>query len=139
MRKRIERLLGGAAVIAGTALKWGFIFAKFFGFFISAAAYSFWFHSWTFGVGLAVLILVHEIGHVLEARRQGLQVSWPMFIPFIGAYVTIQRAGLTPLRSGLISLAGPFVGSIGAAAVLGRRVDPRTRTSSRCSRTSVSC
>ena len=115
VRRTLERFLGGAAVIAGTALKWGFVFAKFFGFFISAAAYSFWFHSWTFGVGLAVLILVHEIGHVLEARRQGLQVSWPMFIPFIGAYVTIQRAGLTPLRSGLISLAGPFVGSIGAA------------------------
>lgn len=117
MKRALERLLGGAAVIAGTALKWGFVFAKFFGFFISAAAYSFWFHSWTFGVGLAVLILVHELGHVLEARRQGLHVSWPMFIPFLGAYVTIQRAGLTPLRSGLISLAGPFVGSLGAAAV----------------------
>ncbi len=117
MKRAMERLLGGAAVIAGTALKWGFLFAKFFGFFISAAAYSFWFHSWTFGVGLAVLILVHEFGHVLEARRQGLRVSWPMFIPFLGAYVTIQRAGLTPFRSGLISLAGPFVGSIGAAAV----------------------
>jgi membrane-associated protease RseP (regulator of RpoE activity) len=117
VKRAMERLLGGAAVIAGTALKWGFLFAKFFGFFISAAAYSFWFHSWTFGVGLAVLILVHEFGHVLEARRQGLRVSWPMFIPFLGAYVTIQRAGLTPFRSGLISLAGPFVGSIGAAAV----------------------
>ena len=116
MKRHVERFLGGAAVIAGTALKWGFVFAKFFGFFISAAAYSFWFHSWTFGVGLAVLILVHEFGHVLEARRQGLHVSWPMFIPFIGAYVTIQRAGLTPMRSGLISLAGPFVGSLGAAA-----------------------
>jgi membrane-associated protease RseP (regulator of RpoE activity) len=116
VKRAFERLLGGAAVIAGTALKFGFIFAKFFGFFISAAAYSFWFHSWTFGVGLAVLILVHEIGHVLEARRQGLHVSWPMFIPFLGAYVTIQRAGLTPFRSGLISLAGPFVGSVGAAA-----------------------
>ncbi len=115
MRRTFERILGGAVVIGGTALKWGFVFAKFFGFFISAAAYSFWFHSWTFGVGLAVLILVHELGHVAEARRQGLHVSWPMFIPFIGAYVTIQRAGLTPLRSGLISLAGPFVGSIGAA------------------------
>jgi membrane-associated protease RseP (regulator of RpoE activity) len=116
VRRTFERVLGGAVVIGGTALKWGFVFAKFFGFFISAAAYSFWFHSWTFGVGLAVLILVHELGHVLEARRQGLHVSWPMFIPFLGAYVTIQRAGLTPLRSGLISLAGPFVGSIGAAA-----------------------
>ena len=117
MKRTLERLTGGAVVIAGAALKWGFLFAKFFGFFISAAAYSFWFHSWTFGIGLAVLILVHEIGHVLEARRQGLHVSWPMFIPFLGAYVTISRAGLTPLRSGLISLAGPFVGSLGAAAV----------------------
>jgi Zn-dependent protease len=116
VKRSLERLLGGAVVIGGTALKWGFVFAKFFGFFISAAAYSFWFHSWTFGVGLAVLILIHEIGHVLEARRQGLKVSWPMFIPFLGAYVTIQRAGLTPLRSGLISLAGPLVGSLGAAA-----------------------
>ncbi|HKB92736.1 MAG TPA: site-2 protease family protein [Gaiellaceae bacterium] len=117
MRKSLERIGGTAVLIAGTALKWGFVFAKFFGFFISAAAYSFWFHSWTFGVGLALMILIHELGHVLEARRQGLDVSWPMFIPFIGAYVTINKAGLTPLRSGLISLAGPFVGSIGAALV----------------------
>jgi len=116
VKRTLERIVGGAVVIGGTALKWGFVFAKFFGFFISAAAYSFWFHSWTFGVGLAALILVHELGHVIEARRQGLHVSWPMFIPFLGAYVTIQRAGLTPLRSGLISLAGPFVGSLGAAA-----------------------
>ena len=116
MRKSLERVVGTAAVIGGTALKWGFVFAKFFGFFISAAAYSFWFHSWTFGVGLAVMILIHELGHVLEARRQGLHVSWPMFIPFIGAYVTINKAGLTPFRSGLVSLAGPFVGSLGASA-----------------------
>jgi len=117
VRKSLERIGGTAVLIGGTALKWGFVFAKFFGFFISAAAYSFWFHSWTFGVGLALMILIHELGHVLEARRQGLHVSWPMFIPFLGAYVTINRAGLTPLRSGLISLAGPFVGSVGAAIV----------------------
>jgi Zn-dependent protease len=117
VKRALERIGGAALVIGGAALKWGFVFAKFFGFFISAAAYSFWFHSWTFGVGLAVMILIHELGHVIEARRQGLQVSWPMFIPFFGAFVTISRAGLTPLRSGLISLAGPFVGSLGAAAV----------------------
>jgi len=115
VRRSLERIGGTAVVIGGTALKWGFVLAKFFGFFISAAAYSLWFHSWTFGVGLAVLILIHEIGHVLEARRQGLHVSWPMFIPFLGAYVTVNRAGLPPFRSGLVSLAGPFVGSLGAA------------------------
>src|SRR5690348_10464703 len=116
VKRSLERIGGTAVAIGAAALKWGFVFAKFFGFFISAAAYSFWFHSWTFGVGLALLILVHELGHVLEARRQGLHVSWPMFIPFFGAYVTVSRAGLTPFRSGLISLAGPFVGSLGAAA-----------------------
>jgi Zn-dependent protease len=117
VKRMLERIGGSAVVIGGAALKWGFVFAKFFGFFISAAAYSFWFHSWTFGVGLAVLILVHELGHVAEARRQGIPVSWPMFIPFLGAYVTISRQGLIPFRSGLISLAGPFVGSLGAAFV----------------------
>jgi membrane-associated protease RseP (regulator of RpoE activity) len=117
VKRSLERIGGTAVAIGAAALKWGFVFAKFFGFFISAAAYSFWFHSWTFGVGLALLILVHELGHVAEARRQGLHVSWPMFIPFFGAYVTVSRAGLTPLRNGLISLAGPVVGSLGAAAV----------------------
>jgi membrane-associated protease RseP (regulator of RpoE activity) len=117
VKRSLERIGGTAVAIGAAALKWGFVFAKFFSFFISAAAYSFWFHSWTFGVGLAILILVHELGHVLEARRQGLHVSWPMFIPFFGAYVTVSRAGLTPLRNGLISLAGPVVGSLGAAAV----------------------
>lgn len=117
MKRSLERIGGTAVAIGAAALKWGFVFAKFFGFFISAAAYSFWFRSWTFGVGLALLILVHEFGHVLEARRQGIHVSWPMFIPFFGAYVTMNRAGLTPLRNGLISLAGPVVGSLGAAAV----------------------
>jgi Zn-dependent protease len=56
------------------------------------------------------------MGHFLEARRQGIHASWPTFIPFFGAYVMIQRAGLTPWRSATISLAGPFVGGLGAAA-----------------------
>ena len=38
MKRTLERVVGGAVVIGGTALKWGFVFAKFFGFFISAAA-----------------------------------------------------------------------------------------------------
>jgi Zn-dependent protease len=115
VRRSLERLVGLAVVIGGAALKWGFLFAKFFAFFVSFAAYSFWFGSWKFGLGLVLLILVHELGHVAEARRQGLPVSLPTFIPFIGAFVTIRHAGLAPWRSALISLAGPFVGGLGAA------------------------
>jgi Zn-dependent protease len=116
VRKTLERIGGLAVLIGTTALKWGFVFVKFFGFFISVAAYTLWFHSWTFALGFVLMILVHELGHVFEAKRQGLQVSWPTFIPFFGAYVTYKSAGLTPWRNALIALAGPFVGGLGAAA-----------------------
>jgi Zn-dependent protease len=119
IRKALERIGGLAVLIGTTALKWGFIFVKFFGFFISVAAYRLWFGSWTFGLGFVLMILVHELGHAAEARRQGLKVSWPMFIPFVGAYVKIQHAGLTPWRNALISLAGPFTGGVAAAIVWG--------------------
>jgi Zn-dependent protease len=117
LKRTLERAGGLIVLIGGTALKWGFIFVKFFGFFISVAAYSFWFHSWTFAFGFVVLILIHELGHVVAARSQGLKVSWPTFIPFFGAYVTIERAGLTPWKNALISLAGPLFGGLAAAAV----------------------
>ncbi len=117
LRRSLERIAGLAVLIGGTALKWGFVFVKFFGFFISVGAYTLWFGSWTFALGFVLMILVHELGHAVEARRQGLQVSAPTFIPFIGAYVTIRHAGLSPWRNSLISLAGPLAGGLAAAAV----------------------
>jgi len=93
------------------------VFAKFFAFFVSFAAYSFWFGSWQFGLGFVLLILVHELGHFIEARRQGVPVTLPTFVPFVGAFVTTRQAGLPPWRSALISLAGPFLGGLGAAAL----------------------
>ena len=119
LRKTFERLGGGLLAIGAAALKFGFIFVKFFSFFFSVAAYSLWFHSWTFAFGFVLLIAIHELGHVFEARRQGLKVSLPTFIPFIGAYVTIERAGLTPWRNALISLAGPVFGGAASAVVWG--------------------
>ena len=73
LRRSLERVGGLAVAIGGAALKFGFIFVKFFGFFISVAAYSLWFHSWTFALGFVLMILVHELGHIVEARRQGLR------------------------------------------------------------------
>ena len=116
LRRSFEKLLGTGGAIAVAAYKLAAV-GKFFSFFISVAAFSFWFHSWTFAFGFVLLIAIHELGHVFEARRQGLQVSLPTFIPFIGAYVTIEKAGLTPWRNALISLAGPVFGGLAAAVV----------------------
>jgi len=108
-RGLLDRLVGLALLAGG--------FAKFSAFFVSFAVYSLWFKSWEFGLGFVLLILVHELGHVFEARRQGVPVTLPTFIPFIGAFVTVRQGGIAPWRSALISLAGPFVGGLGAAAV----------------------
>ena len=107
-RSLIDRLVGLVVALG--------VFAKFFAFFVSFAAYSVWFHSWRFGLGFVLLILVHELGHYFEARRQGLHVTLPTFLPGFGAFVT-HRQARTPWHGALIALAGPFVGGLGAAAV----------------------
>lgn len=68
-----------------------------------------------FGVGLAALVLVHELGHFLEVRRRGLAADLPMFIPGFGAYVRWTAAGVTADARALVSLAGPLAGAVGAA------------------------
>ena len=40
-----------------------------------------------FGVGFVLLLLVHEMGHVLQLRREGIKATAPMFVPFLGAFV----------------------------------------------------
>lgn len=115
LKRSLQRLGGSIVAIGAAALKFGFIFVKFFGFFISFALYSALFHSWEFGLGFVLLILVHEMGHFAEAKRQRIHVTLPTFIPLIGAYVMTRREHVSPWGSGLVSLAGPFVGAIGAA------------------------
>jgi Zn-dependent protease len=85
-------------------------------FAASFVAFSVGFGDWRFGLGFVLLILVHELGHVFEARRQGLHVTLPTFIPGFGAYVR-HELNPSPWRNALISLAGPLAGGLGAAAV----------------------
>jgi len=84
---------------------------------LSFLLFSVGFGSWKYGLVFVLLILVHELGHFLEARRQGLHVTLPTFIPFFGAYVTVRHANNPPWRIALVSLAGPLAGGLGSAAV----------------------
>ena len=74
---------------------------------------------WWFGVGLVGLIFVHEMGHVLELRRQGVPASAPLFIPFLGAFVGLKQMPHNAWKEAQVALAGPILGSLGAAAVWG--------------------
>jgi Zn-dependent protease len=68
-----------------------------------------------FGIGFAILILVHEMGHFIEIKRRGLPAEMPVFLPGLGAYVRWAALGVSVRTRSLISLAGPMAGLIGAA------------------------
>ena len=84
---------------------------------VSVAAYSFVF-GWPFAVGFVVLIFIHEMGHVIALRREGIKASAPMFIPFLGAVISAKSLGRNATAEARVGLAGPILGSIGAAACI---------------------
>jgi Zn-dependent protease len=84
---------------------------------VSVAAYSLFF-GWTFAVGFVVLMFVHEMGHVLQLRREGLKASAPMFVPFLGAVVMAKSLGENALAEARVGLAGPVLGTLGAGVCL---------------------
>ena len=75
-------------------------------------------YPWQFAVGIVLMIFIHEMGHVLAAKRKGLPVSAPAFIPFVGALVTMKKAPPDAETEAYIAYAGPLVGSIGAFVCL---------------------
>jgi Zn-dependent protease len=71
---------------------------------------------WRFGLGFTVSILIHELGHYVAARRRGLKVDLPVFLPGLGAYVRWYSMGISLDELSSIALAGPFAGLLAAAA-----------------------
>jgi Zn-dependent protease len=84
---------------------------------VSVAAYSLFF-GWAFAVGFVVLLFVHEMGHVIALRREGIKASAPMFIPFMGAVIVSKSLGENALAEARVGLAGPILGTVGAAVCL---------------------
>jgi Zn-dependent protease len=84
---------------------------------VSVAAYSLiW--GWSFAAGFVLLLLVHEMGHVIQLRREGVKASAPMFVPFMGAFVGMKELPDNALAEARVGLAGPVLGSLGAAALV---------------------
>ena len=103
------KFLGQFAIL----LKFKFLFT----FVLAVGAYAlFW--GWWFGLGFAVLLLVHELGHVIWLRREGIAASLPVFIPFMGAFVAMKEMPRDAYVEAKVGLAGPVLGSAGALVTL---------------------
>ena len=68
-----------------------------------------------FGIGFAVAIVVHEMGHYIDVKRRGLPAEMPVFLPGLGAYVKWRALGVPIETRAAISLAGPLAGLVASA------------------------
>jgi Zn-dependent protease len=104
-----------------------------FKFFLSFFAFFglYWaLFDWPFALGFSISILVHEMGHYLAAKRRGLKVDLPVFLPGLGAYVRWYAQGMTLETLSSIALAGPFFGllfGVGCAVMVVVVPDPHTK------------
>lgn len=124
LRKRLGRLLAPLAVVAAKAKALLFLLpnlkllATFGSMAVSIAAYGLLF-GFPFAIGLVLLLLLHEIGHVIQMRREGIEASAPVFIPFLGAIIAAKSLGEDAAAEARVGLAGPVAGTIATLVPLG--------------------
>lgn len=107
MTKLLLLLLSGAklgklALTGGTMLLSLIVYAFVFG--------------WRYAAGFIALLFVHEMGHYIAARKRGLDVGAPTFIPFVGAWIELKQMPHDAETEAFVGLGGPLLGSVGALA-----------------------
>lgn len=114
--------LGSAALAAWAVFKYGFVLlfkipaaGTLLTALLSFGVYALAWGPWT-AAGLIVMLFVHEMGHVVEIRRQGMQATAPVFIPFMGAAIFQRSHPTDALKQAQIGIAGPIAGTIAATA-----------------------
>lgn len=85
---------------------------------VSLVAYGLAF-GWVFGVGLIVVIVIHECGHMVANRIKGIPFTLPVFIPFLGAFIQIKRFPKSAAEEAFIGIMGPLFGLAAALIALG--------------------
>src|ERR1700726_5229474 len=125
---RLKKALGPVAVVGVVIAKF-FVKLKFFilpalkflpillksggTMLISIWAYALFF-GWRFAVGFVLLMFVHECGHLIVAKKFGLPVSAPVFIPFMGAFILLKDQPRNAWMEACVGIGGPILGSLGA-------------------------
>jgi Zn-dependent protease len=125
-RSRLKKLGGLLALLALMASKAKVLFLALIKIkavttlgtmFVSIAAYA-WAFGWPFAVGFVLLLFVHEMGHVIQLRREGVEASAPIFIPFVGAVIAANSLGKDAVAEARVGLAGPILGTVGTLVPL---------------------
>jgi Zn-dependent protease len=121
---RLKQAFGPLAVLGVLLAKFkGLLFAllKFFPFLLKTGGTMFlsvWVYAlawgWWFALGFVLLLFVHECGHLLAAKRIGLKVGVPVFIPFMGAVIALKEAPHNAWIEAQVGIGGPLLGTIGA-------------------------
>ncbi|MBN8661779.1 MAG: site-2 protease family protein [Candidatus Obscuribacter phosphatis] len=122
----ISGLLALVAIVAtkGKVLLGAILKVKGLGTFISMviSMVGYWW-AWNLGFwgafGFVALIWIHEMGHVLAARKIGLPVSAPVFVPFLGALIRMKELPKNAKDEAIMAMGGPLLGALGAFACLG--------------------
>lgn len=122
LRDRLRKLFAPVIAVGAFLLKFGAILIKFKALTVigtmgvSVAAYTLiW--GWKFAVGFVLLIFVHEMGHAVVLRRRGIKAGWPVFLPFIGAFISMKSTPASVYEEAESALAGPLAGTAGAFVV----------------------
>jgi Zn-dependent protease len=94
-------------------LKFGKLFGTVATMLIAVGVYAIAF-GWRYAVGIVAMLFFHEMGHYIAARRRGLRVGLPMFIPFAFAWVKLEDLPHDAETDAYIALAGPMLGTVAA-------------------------
>lgn len=71
-------------------------------------------YGWAYGVGFVLLLFAHEMGHYVVARKVNINVSGPVFIPFVGAFISMKDEPENAVTEAAMAAGGPILGSLAA-------------------------
>lgn len=69
-----------------------------------------------YGIGIVALIFIHECGHAIAGMSKGIKPGFMLFVPFMGAFVTLSRFGKNLEQDAFIGIMGPVFGTLASLA-----------------------
>jgi len=123
LQERGRKLFAPVVALALGVAKFGALIIKLkfftvvFTMLASLGAYAL-LYGWKFALGFVLLIFVHEMGHVIVLRARGIEAGLPVFLPFLGAFVSMKSQPKSAYDEALSGIAGPVLGTVGAFVTL---------------------